>query len=257
MPNLTILYQDDELFVIDKPPGLVVTPSETQKELTLADILQKDYGLNLERGGIVHRLDKDTSGLILVAKTLESFEKLQAQFKARTVQKEYLALVHGNLTGSGIVDAPIARNPENRERFIVSHNLETAREAVTEYQPVKHFVLNEQSLAEIFSEFNKIQMRKLARVEYGQFTLVSCRPKTGRTHQIRVHLKYLGFPIVGDEKYVGKKTYRLDHRWVDRQFLHASKIEFEHPVTGKKLQFESALPSDLEKSLRNLQLDNG
>lgn len=244
-----IIYSDNDLLVIDKPPGLVVDPAETVKEETLADILQKDFNIQLPRGGIVHRLDKDTSGVILVAKTIEALENLQNQFKERQTKKEYLALVHGEVVKPGVVEGSIGRNPGNREKFIV---LEGGKEAVTEYEPIKSLQLPVFSLQQIFSDFNKIQMRKLERQNYGEFTLVQCRPKTGRTHQIRVHLKYTGYPIVADEKYAGRKTYRLDKRWCPRIFLHAAKIGFRHPVTNGWVEFESPLPEDLKKALNCL-----
>ncbi len=254
MADLKIIYQDEAMIVVDKPAGLVTTPSETQTEDTVADILQKEFGVKLERGGVVHRLDKDTSGILLVAKTQEAFENLQAQFKARVVHKQYLALVHGSIEGPGVVDGAIARNPGNRESFIVDEKLPNAREAVTRYEPVGNFQFSINNFQTIFEEFNKIQIRKLERSHYGEFTLVRCFPETGRTHQIRVHLKHIGHSIVADEKYGGIKTYRLDHRWCPRQFLHAAKIEFKHPVTGEQVSFESPLPEDLQEALAILNL---
>ncbi|KKQ65810.1 MAG: Pseudouridine synthase [Candidatus Daviesbacteria bacterium GW2011_GWA2_38_24] len=245
MIQVKVIYCDDDLMVIDKPAGLVVDPSETQKTLTLAEILQSEFGINLDRGGIVHRLDKDTSGLLLVAKKQEVLEALQAQFKERTVKKEYLALVHGLILEDGTIDKPIGRNPGDREKFVV---LEDGKEAVTEYQPISNFKFQISN----FKDLNKIQTRKLERSNYGQFTLVRCFPKTGRTHQIRVHLKYIGHPIVGDEKYAGRKTSRLDHRLVGRQFLHAAKLEFSHPGLKKRMSFESPLPEDLNMALEKL-----
>lgn len=264
--SLDVLFQDNFLLVINKAPGLIVTPSETDKSKTLADILKEDYSINLERGGIVHRLDKDTSGLIVVAKTIESLEALQAQFKARVVKKEYLCLVHGFLKEKGRVVGAIARNPGNREKFMVVEGdptllksstprslrfeeLHGVRDAVTEYEPLKMLKLTDDKLKEIFPDFNKIQFRKLQTMNYQLFTLVSCKPKTGRTHQIRVHLKYIGNPIVGDSKYGGRRVSRLDSKWCPRQFLHASKITFRHPGTNKMVEFESPLPGDLQKAL--------
>lgn len=244
--KLQIIFEDENLLVVDKPAGLVSTPSETQAEGTLADILNKEHGVQLDRGGLVHRLDKDTSGLILAAKTQEIFDGLQAQFKDRTVKKEYLALVHGVMEQSGKIEAKIGRNPINREKFTV---MDEGREATTLYTLEKHFEMKEETIDELFSEFNKIQRRKLKNLNYGKFSLVRCFPETGRTHQIRVHLKHIGFSIVGDEKYGGRKVVRLDHRWCPRQFLHAARISFIHPKTGEKLEFESPLPEDLEKAL--------
>jgi 23S rRNA pseudouridine1911/1915/1917 synthase len=249
--KLTILFEDDYLMVIDKPPGLVVTPADSVKVETLSDILQRDYEIKIDRGGVVHRLDKDTSGLLLVAKTQESLEQLQFQFKERMVKKEYVALSHGHLDSEEIVSGSIIRNPKNREKFIVS---EDGKEAETKFVPIKKYELKAEKMEELFtSQFNKIQRKKLERTEYGKFTLIRCYPLTGRTHQIRVHLKYLGFPIVGDEKYAGRKTARLDGRWCKRQFLHAAKISFYHPQTGKQLSFESSLSADLVNVLENLE----
>jgi 23S rRNA pseudouridine1911/1915/1917 synthase len=257
---INIIYQDDSLIVIDKPPGLVSTPSDTQTDPTLADILKNELGVSLERGGLVHRLDKDTSGLILAAKTPESFENLQSQFGEREVKKEYLALVHGFTPEKGEVKGAIARNPGDREKFIVMEDLEMgfdkAREASTEYKVEERLQLTEDRLQEIFEGFSKIQFKKLNNAHYNLFTLLRCFPKTGRTHQIRVHLKYLGHSIVGDAKYGGRKTVRLDHRWCARQFLHAAKISFKHPKSGKQMIFESPLPEDLTQALSCLTLSD-
>ena len=257
---MKIIFEDQYILVLEKPPALVVDKSETQKENTLEDILIKDFGITLERGGVVHRLDKDTSGLLIVAKTPEAFENLQSQFKNRIVKKEYLALVHGQVSESGRVEGAIERNPGNREKFMVVAPLRQGfagqgKEAVTEYEPVKNFKFQISNFKLIFNDLNKIQMRKLENMDYGKFTMLRCFPRTGRTHQIRVHLKYIGHPIVSDEKYVGRKMYRLDHRWCPRQFLHAAKIGFKHPVSGEWMELESKLPEDLREALK--KLNNG
>ena len=244
-----IIYQDEFLLVLDKPPGLVVDPADSVKEETLADILERDFHIPLFRGGIVHRLDKDTSGILLVAKTIEALENLQKQFQERVVKKEYLALVHGYIMESGRVEGSIGRNPGNREKFTV---LENGKEAVTEYEPVERLQVTGNRLQEIFSNFNKIQMRKLSTVHYNLYTLLRCKPLTGRTHQIRVHLKYINHAIVSDEKYAGRKVSRLDKRWCPRIFLHAAKIGFKHPVSGEWMELESKLPEDLKKALNYL-----
>lgn len=244
--RIPVIFEDDELLVVNKPAGLVVESANTVKEETLADILIKDFRNSLFRGGIVHRLDKDTSGLILVAKNAKALENLQAQFKARIVKKEYVALVHGIVENPGRVEGNIGRNPGNREKFSV---LEEGKEAVTEYEPMERLQATGNRLQEIFSDFNKIQFRKLSTIHYNLFTLLRCFPKTGRTHQIRVHLKYIGHPIVSDEKYAGRKMVRLDKRWCPRMFLHAQKIGFQHPKTGKWMEFESELREDLKKTL--------
>src|SRR3989344_3716968 len=257
-----IIYEDPYVMVLDKPPGIVVDKSETQSENTLEEWLGKRHSElvsesqipkrvrddTLERNGIVHRLDKDTSGLILVAKTKDALLNLQIQFKDRVVSKEYTTLVHGYITESGKVEGAVGRNPGDREKFIVIEEaplrqgfVGQGKEAVTEYEPMEKLQIpNVQRTASgrakfetIFSDFNKIQLRKLERMKYNEFTLLKCKPLTGRTHQIRVHLKYIGHPVVSDEKYAGRKVYRLDHRWCPRQFLHAAKLGFNHPVYFK------------------------
>ncbi len=248
-----IIFEDEYLLVLEKPAGLVTTSSETQKIASLEDILRDKYKIKADRGGIVHRLDKDTSGLLVVGKSDEMVLKLQAQFKERLVKKEYLALCHGRITTAGRIEASIARNPENREKFTVGEDLAGAREAVTEYEPLKNLQFTIYNLQKVFSDFNKIQMRKLEKQRYGEFTLLRCKPKTGRTHQIRVHLKHIGHPIIADEKYGGRKIVRLDKRWCERQFLHAEILQFNHPVTEKMMRFESKLPADLQQALTFLQ----
>ena len=255
MDQIKVIFQDIDILILDKPPGLVVDPADTVKTTTLADILQKDFGINLPRGGIVHRLDKDTSGVILVAKTQEALENLQSQFKERKTKKEYLALVHGLLEKAGRVEGNIGRNPGNREKFTVL--LGEGKEAITEYTPEKRLQFTGDRLQEIFSGFNKIQMRKLSTIHYNLFTLLKCYPQTGRTHQIRVHLKHIGHPVVSDEKYVGRKMYRLDKRWCPRLFLHAKKLGFYHPKSGEWMEVESELAKDLEGALQKLRLDVG
>lgn len=255
--NLKVLFQDDFLIIVDKPPGLVTDPNSTQTADSLADIIQRDYGVKLERGGVVHRLDKDTSGLLIIAKTQSALDHLQTQFKERTVKKEYLCLVHGAVAEELTVDGAIARNPDNREKFIVSEpgsfSFDLAKPAKTTFKPEKQLAMAEETIHQIFEEFNKIQIRKLSTIHYSLFTLLRAFPETGRTHQIRVHLKSIGFPIVSDEKYGGRKVVRLDRRWCPRQFLHAAKIEFNHPTTNQRLTFESPLPEDLQKALDYLK----
>ena len=259
---------------MDKPPGLVVDRSETQQGETLEDLL-KDYYDTLvyhsedipQRMGIVHRLDKDTSGVLLVAKTQAALENLQNQFKMRKTKKEYLALVHGLVERGGVVEGAIGRNPVKREKFTVFTTAKSKganvihppgglawhlKEAVTEYEPLKKYQISNIKYQIVFGDFNKIQIRKLERMGYNHFTLLTCKPLTGRTHQIRVHLKYKGFPIVADQKYVGRKMYRLDKRWCPRMFLHAKKIGFKHPVSGMWMEVESELPEDLKVALDNL-----
>ncbi len=244
--SLDIIYSDSDFYILNKPAGIVVEPSQTQRSDTIADILIKEYGSKLPRGGIVHRLDKDTSGILLVAKTQEALENLQAQFKERTTKKEYVSLVHGLIEKGGQISGAIARNPGDREKFMVDSS---GKEALTRYEVLARLEMTAATLTEIFAGFNKIQMRKLNRSGYGKFSLLQVYPETGRTHQIRVHLKYIGFPVVGDEKYAGRKKSRLDHRWCPRQFLHAGRISFKHPRSGEVVSFTASLPADLEKAL--------
>ncbi|MBI2596476.1 RluA family pseudouridine synthase [Candidatus Daviesbacteria bacterium] len=267
MVKIPVIFEDEYLMVVDKPPGLVVDESSTNKGPTLVSWLKERYdtleyhsGIKLERMGIVHRLDKDTSGLLLVAKTQTALEGLQSQFKERIVRKEYLALVHGFVEKNGVIVGAIERNPARREKFEVSTD---GKEAETEYEPAGNFqsclsadrfsILNFQS---IFNDLNKIQTRKLERMHYNEFSLLKCHPKTGRTHQIRVHLKYIGHPVVSDEKYGGRKIVRLDKRWCPRQFLHAGEIGFKHPVNGIWIEFKSDLPHDLQEALGKLHIIN-
>lgn len=203
-----VIFEDNEILVIDKPPGLVVDQAQTW----VGDKL------------VVHRLDKDTSGLLLMAKTPAALEKLQLQFKSREVTKKYLALVHGGVeTLGGVINAPIRRSPFNRTHFGVFPG---GREAITNYK--------------IYNN-------------YDGYTLLELTPKTGRTHQIRVHLKYINHPIVSDPVYGGRKNVQVDLKFCPRLFLHATYLKFKHPKTGVVLEFTSPLPSDLAKVLELLK----
>ena len=238
-----ILYEDNFFLVLDKPAGLVANRSQTTKGLTLQDWIESNLKFKIEnlgryRSGIVHRLDKETSGVILVAKTPKVFENLQCQFKERRVKKRYLALVHGRVeSAEGTVRAPISRSPFDRKKFGIFLG---GREAETKYKILRYY--------DMPASRDSFGMKKL-----GKFTLLELSPKTGRTHQIRVHLKYLGHPVVGDEFYAGRKTARADRYWCPRQFLHASAISFFHPATGKLIEFCSSLPKDLENALKYLK----
>lgn len=235
-----VLFEDARVLVIDKPSGMVVNRAESVKEQTLQDWLdstqrsahsaQGDSDFE-KRSGIVHRIDKETSGCLIIAKTPEAFAELQRQFKAREVEKTYLALVHGKMEpASGEIDAPVGRLPWNRERFGV---LPGGRDAETRYK-----------VNQLLSKSVKGQN------EY--YSLVEFYPKTGRTHQIRVHAKHVNHPLVGDSFYAGRKTSRRDREWCSRLFLHAAKVSFTHPVTRKRVVIESPIPSDLQKTLDTL-----
>lgn len=236
--NLKIIYEDNSLLVIDKPAGITVNRSDTTKgEQTVQDWLENRLGLHneidesssdfIKRGGIVHRIDKETSGILLAAKNESAFLELQRQFKERTVEKTYIALVHGKITGeSGEISVPVGRLPWNRKRFGV---LAGGREATTFYKALERFD------------------------KEGGLTLLELKPKTGRTHQIRVHLKYFNHPIYSDFLYAGRKTARDDRKNLERVFLHAAKISFKHPNTGEKVNFESDLPNELSSLLETLR----
>lgn len=223
---LDIVYEDGDLLVIDKPAGMVVHPAPGHATGTLVNaVLHHCPDLQgvggVQRPGIVHRLDKDTSGLLLVAKNDRSHRHLQAQFKARTIEKTYLALVMGHLApAQGRIDAPIGRHPHFRQRMAVLPV--GGREAVTDYE--------------------------VAGV-YGGATLVAAHPRTGRTHQIRVHLASLGYPIVGDLVY----GPRRDRFGLERHFLHAHRLRFRRPSDEALLDFSSPLPPDLQAVLDRLR----
>lgn len=226
-----IIHEDDSLFIIDKPAGWIVNEASTTKnQPVLQTWLRKfEYPLVNEidsRHGIVHRLDKETSGVLIIAKNKEPFDKLQAEFKNREVQKTYTALVHGKIEQGGEVDAPIGRLPWRRDRFGI---VAGGRTSLTLYKPIKFY-----------------------KGDRGGYTLVEFSPKTGRTHQIRVHSRYIGHAIVSDEFYAGRKTAKNDRKFCPRLFLHASSIKFTHPVSGQIVTFDSPLPEDLEKVLQNL-----
>ncbi|HEV3362912.1 MAG TPA: RluA family pseudouridine synthase [Acidimicrobiia bacterium] len=217
---IAILYQDADLAVIDKPAGLVVHPAPGHSSGTVVNaLLDRLPDLSGIRGsirpGIVHRLDKDTSGVMVVAKHDRAQQSLVDQLKARTVHKEYVALVAGEPSPpEGIIDAPIARDPHDRKRMAV---ISDGREARTRYATEERF---------------------------GRSSLVRAFPETGRTHQIRVHLAAIGHPVAGDVRYGGRRPALP----VDRPFLHAHFLAFDHPATGERRDHTSPLPADLEEA---------
>jgi len=219
---LTVIYEDEDILVIDKPAGLTVHPAPGHPSHTLVNaILALCPGLTVSgdvtRPGIVHRLDKDTSGLIVIAKNDFAREYLAAQFKSRTVTKRYLVLVKGRLSPEqGIIEAPIGRDPHRRKRMAI---VEAGKQAVTQYQVRKHL---------------------------DDYTLVEVSPLTGRTHQIRIHLSAIGCPVVGDPIYGVKSAY------LHRQFIHAYRLGFRLPSTKQYQEFTSPLPADLEQTLGHL-----
>lgn len=234
---LDIVFEDEYLAVINKPAGMVVHPGAGVQNGTLANAIAFRFGLtetnqrDQNRVGIVHRLDKDTSGLIVVAKTDEIHEALSEQFRERKVYKSYIALVHGQVEqNSGKIEAPIARNKHNRLRMKTSPH---GRSAL--------------SLWKVRERFTK-------------FTLLDIEIKTGRTHQIRVHMAYINHPVVGDEIYnegrdntVADTEVRNAIKSLNRFFLHAEKLSFDHPVSGETREFTASLPPELSSFLQRLQ----
>ncbi|HEY2814110.1 MAG TPA: RluA family pseudouridine synthase [Acidimicrobiales bacterium] len=216
-----VVFEDDHVIVVDKPAGLVVHPGAGNTNGTLVNGLLARYPEITpvgapERPGIVHRLDKDTSGLLLVARTPDAHAALTNQLKARSVTRRYLALVWGHFDSPrGVVDAPIGRSARTPTRMTVSAR---GRDARTTYEVIEAYT------------------------DPAEASLVWCALDTGRTHQIRVHLAAIGHPVVGDGRYGGRRTPAAD---VGRFFLHAAQLGFDHPVTGEPLTFESSLPADL------------
>jgi 23S rRNA pseudouridine1911/1915/1917 synthase len=212
-----IVHLDDDLVVIDKPPGLVVHPAPTHRGETLVDLFEGIGGGGVEgRAGVVHRLDKDTSGLMLIARNDEAHRDLAAQVKRREVIREYTALVEGHLESrTGTIDAPLGRHRRRRTRMAVQGA--ASREARTHFEVLEALPDD---------------------------TLVRARLETGRTHQIRVHFAAISHPVAGDPEYGAAGRHGLE-----RQFLHASRIGFRHPGTGAEMTFTSELPEDLRAGL--------
>ncbi len=250
--KIHIIFEDDNLLVVDKPACVIVNRADTAKgNITLQDWVEDYRGLVknvlsdkerekymvngynkydefISRSGIVHRLDKETSGVILIAKNVETFIKLQEKFKTHDVNKTYVALVHGKLDSlEGEIKEPIGRLPWNRTRFGV---LQEGRDAYTHYK-----VLQE-----------KKYMGEC-------LTLVEVHPKTGRTHQIRVHFQHINHPIFADVLYAGRKTARNDRKVLGRHFLHAGEIEFTDILSSKRVLYKSQLPEDLSTFLNTLE----
>ena len=231
-----VIYEDDSLLVLNKPSGLVVNRSNTSKGETLQDMLisyldlpmpsgnansesNSPQDVFISRSGLAHRLDKDTSGIVLVGKTPETLHNLMSQFKEREVSKKYRAIVYGNVKDPQIeINAPIGRNPRNPFRFAVVASGKDAQTLV----------------------------KVLARV--GKYTSVEVIPRTGRTHQIRVHLSALNHPVVGDILYAPKNLLSMSKNDFSRLMLHAHTISFKHPKTGRDLVFEAKLPSEFDIS---------
>ena len=231
-----IIFEDKYLLIIDKPAGWIVNEAETTgKQKVIQSWLKENCNYSTVRSkqyrsGIVHRLDKETSGLVIIAKTKEAFNDLQLKFKKRLVNKVYKTLVHGEVVfDEGEIEVPVGRLPWNRERFGV---VPGGRKAFTKYKVD-----------------SKYQHRKTKE----KLSLLNVYPRTGRTHQIRVHMKYLGHAVVADEFYAGRKTAKNDRLWCSRLFLHATIIEFIHPRRKISVSYESKLPNDLKSALKALE----
>ena len=220
--KLDIIYEDNDLIIINKPSGMVVHPGNGNSNNTLVNALM--YHTNLSdsedetRPGIVHRIDKDTSGIMMAAKNNKTHELLTEMFKNKEIKREYLALVVGEINpNSGTIDAPIGRDPNNRKKMSVTNI--NAKKAITHFQVLKR---------------------------YNGYTLLRLNLETGRTHQIRVHLKYIGYPVYNDPVYNNQKYTDFG------QFLHSSKINFIHPITKKTMEFSCPLPKEFEDFLNTL-----
>ena len=224
---LDIVHEDNAVLVVAKPAGLVVHPGSGNWSGTMLNALLAHAPLlsAIPRAGIVHRLDKDTSGLLVVAKTLEAQTSLVRQLQARTVRREYLALAHGRVTRGGTIEAPIGRHPVQRTRMAV---VARGRVASTHYEVLRHFA---------------------------HATLLRCRLETGRTHQIRVHLQSLGHPLVGDPVYGKKRTADALLARFARQALHAARLEFVHPESNETVSWEVPPPADMRALLAALEAE--
>ena len=239
LDKLKILFENEDYLIVEKNAGITVNRSDTAGgEVTLQDLIEAENKIDKNdidpdfrnRSGIVHRLDKETSGVMIVAKNSETFRNLQGQFKERKVSKSYVALVHGEIKPpSGEINAPLGRLPWNRKRFGV---IAGGREAVTSYEAISN--LKSQISNEIL-------------------TLVRLFPKTGRTHQIRVHLKHINHPIFSDPLYGGRKVARNDRKILPRVFLHAESLSFNDPKTGERVKYRSELPQELEIFIQSLK----
>lgn len=224
---IDIIYEDDDVVVVNKARGMVVHPAAGNYDGTLVNALlyhcKNLSGINgVIRPGIVHRLDKDTSGIMICAKNDAAHVSLSEQIQNKTAKRTYLAVVRGNIKNdSGVIETLIARDKNDRKKMAVVK--EDGRHAVTEYEVMERF---------------------------GKYTIVKCKLMTGRTHQIRVHMEYLGYPLVGDPKYSPKKTPFA----INGQALHSLTLDFIHPRTGKQMHFEAPLPEDMHKIVTRLRL---
>jgi 23S rRNA pseudouridine1911/1915/1917 synthase len=235
--SLNVIYEDPHIIVLNKPPGLVVHPAPGNYTGTLVNALLYHYGSlpssglgvqgnERERAGIVHRLDKDTSGVMVVARTHEALRSLSGQFKNRIVKKKYVALVAGVIKkGSGTIDASLGRHVKERKK--ISVHTHSPREAVTSF---------------------------IVKERYGNATLVEVDIKTGRTHQIRVHMAYIGHPVLGDRLYGGSKATKPGEGAIARQMLHAESLSLRHPETGHPMTFSAPPPRDMMEVIEKIRV---
>ncbi len=275
----SILFEDTDVLAISKPAGVVVNEAvsavgETVQEWArqylasqpdqsktswlemIAPDFDPQYGtpeeIFVQRAGMVHRLDKETSGVLLWAKNPGAQVELLRQFRERVVTKTYDSLVHGAVaTASGEITAPIDRSSYNRQRFAVAVD---GRPAVTAYEVIARYTLDFDRFISAARQAHLFAGRPAAQLkehltDYLDYTYLKCQPKTGRTHQIRVHCQHIGHPLVGDELYQGRKRIKLDEIWCQRHFLHAGSITFAHPRTQESLTLSAPLPADLLQSL--------
>ncbi|HRN96170.1 MAG TPA: RluA family pseudouridine synthase [Candidatus Levybacteria bacterium] len=237
----SIIFENDFLFVINKPYGMVVNKADTTKDMyTVQDWVEAEFTTFghtftgdkdsdfYKRAGIVHRIDKETSGALIIAKNEETFFALQKQFKEKTVHKKYVALCHGHIRPEeGVIDVPVGRLPWNRRKFGV---VADGRESRTKY-----------ALDRTYNAPNKEVL-----------SLVNCFPETGRTHQIRVHMRYIGFPIFGDPLYAGRKNSKRDRKLLERHFLHAQEVSFINPSDKERISVVAPFPPELVDFLATL-----
>ncbi|MCK4635234.1 MAG: RluA family pseudouridine synthase [Candidatus Moranbacteria bacterium] len=262
--KLDIIFENDDFWIINKPSGLQVHPSAINKNETLVNALinlkpdLENVGENWERPGIVHRLDKDTSGIMLVAKNNESFQELKKMFQEKKVQKTYLTLIWGKLEKeSGLIDLPIAKTLSHQKQKIAQGKFSgQAREAQTEYKVVEQFTFPySYKLKDIKDATNIEKLFAKSGEEKIKISLVKVKPKTGRTHQIRVHLAHLGHPLINDKRYYKKIHKTLKENFVNKNhqtfLLHSEKIEFS--LQNKKYTFSAPLPDYFEQILDNLR----
>ena len=251
--DLKIIFENSQYMVVNKPAGLVVNRSQTVRGETLQDQLSDYLGLTDgdlgigDRVGIVHRLDRETSGLLTVAKTKAAFDFLQKEFAARRVKKEYLALVHGEMAQSeGTIEISIARVGKFAP---VRRRQQGGRETQTSFSLLDRLSFKDDQFEKILEkgQLNKIRVNYLKK-HAQKYSYLKVVPKTGRTHQIRVALKSIGCPVVSDLIYVPSKLIKFDLAWCPRLFLHATFLEFWDPASGRRVSFTSALPGDLESA---------